>query len=51
MLLWKEIYAAVDTIRDKLNSTQLSNEDRQFERKKLHALLETYQFSLALHKK
>lgn len=44
MLLWKEIHAAVHTIRDKLNSTQLSNEDRQFERKKLHALLETYQF-------
>ncbi|MED1746644.1 hypothetical protein [Brevibacillus borstelensis] len=44
MLLWKEIHAAIHTIRDKLNSTQLSNVERQFEHKKLHALLETYQF-------
>lgn len=44
MLLWKEINAAVDTIRDKLNSSQLSNEDRQFECEKLNALLEIYNF-------
>lgn len=44
MLLWKEIHAAIHTIRDNLNSTQLNNENRHFEYKKLHALLEIYQF-------